>query len=545
MKILTRVLVSLGIFIFPGCSELYAQDHSDITFPLSTQMAELMRSPANISTRENRKVDSAYFLQTHSKNYKQNTDEKLNSGDLTPTGIFRFNNLNKTILIHPTNAIINSFWQKPWFIFSLLFLFLILTSLLIRWRIQSIKAFAREKLKVTQLKSEQLQMQLESEQILNYFSNSLIGKNSLDDVLWDVARNLIGQLGFVDCIIYLWNDDKTKMVQKAGFGPKGTRDRIGKEPFEVYPGQGLVGHVIQSKEPLLISDTSKDSRYRVDDMVRESEITIPIISDNEIIGVIDSEHPNKNFFTARHLQILSMIATLVAVKIKSIEAESILLSTQFEILSMNEQLSKAKLKALQSQMNPHFIFNCLNSIDALIQSDDKYHATVYLNKFAKLIRNILDSSKQDTVSISKDFETLKLYIALEQFRNDNKFTAEIQADEELLQDDYQIPPLIIQPFVENAILHGLRYRYGDGGKLSVKAQKKGAYLEYIIEDNGVGREGMHKQMKEYSSYGIDMSYDRVKLFNREEKASVQIADLFHKDKPSGTKVTIHLKIDEC
>ena len=437
------------------------------------------------------------------------------------------------------------YWQRPRFIIFLFSLLLAVTFMLIQWRIHSIKILGREKLKVQQLKAEQLQSQLESEQIVNYFSNSLIGKYSVDDVLWDVAKNLIGRLGFVDCIIYLWNEDKTKMIQKAGFGPKGTADRLYKETFEVYPGQGLVGYVIQSKEALLISDTSKDSRYRADDMVRDSEITIPIICNNELIGIIDSEHTEKNFFTQRHVLVLSMIAALMATKIKSIEAETSLRSSRFEILSISEQLSKARLETLQSQMNPHFIFNCINSIDALIQSNDKYYATVYLNKFAKLIRNILDSSRQNTVTVSKDLETLKLYIELEQFRNENKFTADIIADEELLLDDYRIPPLIIQPFVENAILHGLRWREGNGGKLSVKANKKGAFLEYLIQDNGVGRNGIQSRLKEHSSCGIDLSTDRVKLFNREETASVKIIDLFHNKQPAGTKVQILLKIDVC
>src|SRR5690606_24974664 len=136
------------------------------------------------------------------------------------------------------------YWQRPRFIIFLFSLLLAVTFLFIQWRIKSIKILGREKLKVQQLKAEQLQSQLESEKIVNYFSNSLIGKYSVDDVLWDVAKNLIGRLGFVDCIIYLWNEDKTKMIQKAGFGPKGTADRLYKETFEVYPGQGLVGYVI-------------------------------------------------------------------------------------------------------------------------------------------------------------------------------------------------------------------------------------------------------------------------------------------------------------
>src|SRR6185436_2191822 len=144
---------------------------------------------------------------------------------------------------------------------------------------------------------------------------------------------------------------------------------------------------------------------------------------------------------------------------------------------LKHRIAETEMMALRAQMNPHFIFNCINSIDALIQSNDKYHATVYLNKFAKLIRNILDSSKQNTVPLSKDLETLKLYIDLEQFRNENKFTAEITADDSLLQEDYKVPALIVQPYVENAILHGLRNRTDNEGRLSVTVHKQNGHLQ--------------------------------------------------------------------
>jgi two-component system LytT family sensor kinase len=396
---------------------------------------------------------------------------------------------------------------------------------------------------VQQLNAEQYKSKLEMEQIINYFSSSLINKNTVDDVLWDVAKNLIGRLGFVDCIMYLWNEDKTTMIQRAGYGVKGSIEAMNKLYFDVVPGQGVVGYVMQTKEPVLIPDTSKDSRYRPDEMTRSSEITVPVIYNNELVGVIDSEHHEKNFFTHQHLQVLNTIATLMANKIKSIEAEQSLQRTHLEMHSMNEQLSKAKLEALRSQMNPHFIFNCINSIDALIQSNDKYHATVYLNKFAKLIRDILDSSKQNTVTLSKDLDTLKLYIELEQLRHENKFTAEINAADGLLQEDYKVPPLIIQPFVENAILHGIRYRTDNNGILSVSVTRQGDYLKYVIKDNGVGRSATNSRIqKDKTSYGIDMSNDRVKLFNSEEKASVQIIDLLDNEKPIGTKVEVLLKI---
>jgi ligand-binding sensor domain-containing protein/putative methionine-R-sulfoxide reductase with GAF domain len=435
------------------------------------------------------------------------------------------------------------FWKTWWFIACSVLLIVSALYFFIRWRVKSVKTIEAEKLKVQKLEAERYKNKLEMEQIINFFSNSLVDKKTVDDVLWDVAKNLIGTIGFVDCIIYLWNDDKTKMVQKAGIGPKGSLEEIKKQPFDVSPGQGVVGYVMMHKVPVLIADTSKDDRYRPDEMVRLSEITVPIIYNNDLLGIVDSEHPQKDFYTAQHLQLLTTVATLVANKIKSLEAEQSLKQTRTEISDINEQLSKARLDALRSQMNPHFIFNCINSIDALIQSNDKYHATVYLNKFAKLLRNILDSSKQNTVTLSKDVDTLKLYIELEQLRHENKFTAEIVADDFLMQSDIKVPSLIIQPFVENAILHGIRCRTDNKGKLKVLITKKENFIEFVIEDNGVGRNfHVNENQNEKISYGTEMTNDRVKLFNKEETASIKITDLFEDNSPAGTRVTLVLKI---
>jgi ligand-binding sensor domain-containing protein/two-component sensor histidine kinase len=210
---------------------------------------------------------------------------------------------------------------------------------------------------------------------------------------------------------------------------------------------------------------------------------------------------------------------------------------------LKHKIAETEMMALRAQMNPHFIFNCINSIDALIQSNDKYHATVYLNKFAKLIRNILDSSKQNAIPLAKDVDTIKLYIELEQLRNENKFIAEINADEELLQMDYKVPPLIIQPFIENAILHGLRNRPDNEGKLSVSISRQNGHLQYIVEDNGVGRFAQSNSLKkEKQSYGLQITNDRVKLFNDEANASVEITDLSNNGQATGTRVKVFLKI---
>jgi two-component system, LytTR family, sensor kinase len=398
---------------------------------------------------------------------------------------------------------------------------------------------------VQELNAGQYKSKLELELIINYFSSSLIGKTTQDEVLWDVANNLIGRLGFVDCMIYLWNTDKTKMIQKAGFGPKGSIEEISRQPFDVAEGIGVVGYVMQTKEPVLIPDTSKDSRYRPDEMVRFSEITVPVIYDDELIGVIDSEHHEKNFFTHRHLHIMNTIATLMANKIKSIEAEELLQRTNIEMYSMNEQLSNAKLQALRSQMNPHFIFNCLNSIDNLIQMDEKEKATLYLSKFAKLIRSILENSAHNTVPCWKDMETLQLYLELEALRFDHKFSYTVEVANEIINGDYKVPTLLIQPFVENAIHHGLLNKIKGEKKLMVKVLVAGNKIHYIIEDNGVGRimAAAYKQLNKPAtqSMGMQLTADRINLFNRQANGSVKITDLYDENKYAiGTKVEVEI-----
>jgi ligand-binding sensor domain-containing protein/putative methionine-R-sulfoxide reductase with GAF domain len=444
-----------------------------------------------------------------------------------------------TIIISPP------FWQAWWFRSIIIASILLLILLLVKWRERNIKAIETEKFKVQQLSAAQYKSKLELEQIINYFSSSLIDKNKVEDVLWDVAKNLIGQLGFVDCMIYLWNPDKSKMIQKAGFGPKGSIEEIREQPFDVVPGQGVVGYVMQTKEPLLIPDTSKDNRYRPDEMERLSEITVPVIYNNELIGIIDSEHYERNFYTPQHLQVMSTIATLMANKIKSIEAEQMLQRTHIEMYSMNEQLSKAKLEALRAQMNPHFIFNCLNSIDNLIQMDEKEKATLYLAKFATLIRSILESSSEDEVDCWKDMETLQLYLELEALRFDNKFSYEVTIAAEIKNGDYKVPPLVIQPFVENAIHHGLLNKIEHDKKLLVDVAVTNNHIHYRIEDNGVGRvkAALYKQLNQpaYESMGMRITADRISLFNQQSNSSIKIEDLYDENKrPAGTKVEVQL-----
>lgn len=161
----------------------------------------------------------------------------------------------------------------------------------------------------------------ESERIIAYFATSLYGKNTVEEILWDVAKNCISQLGFADCVIYLVNEESNLLEQKAAFGPKNPDAFEIANLITIPVGKGIVGTVAKTGVPEVINDTSKDARYIVDDERRFSEIAVPIIYENKVIGVIDSEHPQKNFFTDTHLRILSIIAALCSNKIVKARAE--------------------------------------------------------------------------------------------------------------------------------------------------------------------------------------------------------------------------------
>lgn len=211
--------------------------------------------------------------------------------------------------------------------------------------------------------------------------------------------------------------------------------------------------------------------------------------------------------------------------------------------SIELQKKETEMAALKAQMNPHFMFNCINSIDAFIQSNDKYNATLYLNKFAKLIRNVLDNSKENTVLFSKDIDTLKLYTELEQLRSDHSFRVVFDVDEGLLSSDYKVPPLIVQPFIENAIIHGLRNKETKDGLLEICVSQTGSQIRYLVKDNGIGRTAAAKiNPGKEKSYGMQMSRERIMLFNKEKNASVSIADLLENGEPAGTEVSVHLNI---
>lgn len=213
------------------------------------------------------------------------------------------------------------------------------------------------------------------------------------------------------------------------------------------------------------------------------------------------------------------------------------------------KIAEVEMTALRAQMNPHFLFNSLNSINSYIIKNKVHEATAYLTKFSKLIRLILQNSQTHLISLDDEISALRLYVELEAFRFEGKFTYDISIDDELEIAHIEIPPMIIQPYVENAIWHGLMHKKTPG-KLQMRFSRSGDLLEITIEDDGVGRAEASrlksKSATKSKSLGMQITRDRLevtkRLFGREMNVNI-IDKKNDRDDSTGTRVVIKLPLE--
>jgi LytS/YehU family sensor histidine kinase len=349
-------------------------------------------------------------------------------------------------------------------------------------------------------------------------------------------------------VIYLLDEKRNVLVQKAAWGPKTTDENKILNPIEISLGKGIVGVVAKTGKAEIISDTSKDDRYIVDDVRRFSEIAVPVVSDGRVLGVIDSENSRKNYFTQRHLSILTTIASLCANKIVRARAEEEKQKAEKNLSETERQTAEMEMQALRAQMNPHFMFNSLNSINNFILKNDSDNASQYLTRFSRLMRLILDNSREDWVLLENEIKALELYIEMEAIRFDNVFEHSIKTAFDINTSAVMVPPMIVQPYVENAIWHGLLHRKEPGSKLLVDIWKKEDKLFIKVEDNGVGRQEAQLLKVKFSSHkkshGMRITAKRLEIVNKIYKvdAKVHMEDLKNGEgMPAGTSVTLEMK----
>jgi sensor histidine kinase YesM len=215
----------------------------------------------------------------------------------------------------------------------------------------------------------------------------------------------------------------------------------------------------------------------------------------------------------------------------------------------DKQIAEAQLTALNAQMNPHFIFNCMNSIQKYILKNEKARALDFLQHFSELMRSVLDSSTKTRITLDEEISMLEKYILLEQQRLDHKFDYSIAVAKDLQTDFFEVPGMIIQPYIENAIWHGLMNK-PDKGRLKLSFEKENGSIRCVVEDNGVGRKRAAEIGGQNSitrkSYGMTISRKRMELLQKEnlDIPEIQVEDLGGNGQTgSGTRVTIHFQVD--
>ncbi len=218
-------------------------------------------------------------------------------------------------------------------------------------------------------------------------------------------------------------------------------------------------------------------------------------------------------------------------------------------LKLEKDVVELEQKALRLQMNPHFIFNALNSIQSQIGTDNEQTARYYLAKFSRLMRQILDNSRNTLISLEEEVSTLENYLLIEKFCNGDRFDYKINVSGQLEQDYIKVPPMLLQPFVENAIKHGLKTIDGKRGMIHVNFEEKHALLECSVTDNGIGRirsEELNKVSKEtyHKSTALLVTQERLALLTYEgEVQSLEIIDLYDEQGiATGTKIIVRIPL---
>ncbi|MGX1930456.1 tetratricopeptide repeat-containing sensor histidine kinase [Flagellimonas sp. 2504JD4-2] len=222
------------------------------------------------------------------------------------------------------------------------------------------------------------------------------------------------------------------------------------------------------------------------------------------------------------------------------EKNKLISEQKYAIEKMNEELEKSMLRA---QMNPHFIFNSLNSIQHFINSGDKVTALTYLTKFSKLLRQVLETSVNISLVLEEEIELLKIYVELESLRFDGSFNYAFHIDENLDVHKYEVPMLLVQPFIENAIIHGLMPKKGDK-KLSISFVDQKDHIACIVEDNGVGFDTKAKQAKSrITSRGMSITTKRIEALKRFSNQELLTVENLNNGNKTGTKVIILIPKD--
>lgn len=285
------------------------------------------------------------------------------------------------------------------------------------------------------------------------------------------------------------------------------RDFLGKLPNLVSKDRSLVDNKIL-----------EDTEQRISQLEKEKELKDELIRKKNVF----------NYGLIGALILLTGLIIFIFRTLKKVQVKN----------------KKIALQSLRREMNPHFIFNSLNSVNHFIATNNELEANQYLTKFSKLMRGVMENSTNDFIPFQQELDLLQNYLALEKTRFADKFDYEIEVDESLNLQNLQVPGMLVQPFLENAIWHGLRYRT-EKGLLKLSFEKSEQHLKIIIEDNGIGIEESKKQKTQHQKTregrGMKNTLERIQLLNDLYKKNI-ICSVKDKENNSGVLVTIQINL---
>lgn len=285
------------------------------------------------------------------------------------------------------------------------------------------------------------------------------------------------------------------------------RDFLGKLPNLVSKDRSLIDNKIL-----------EDTEQRISQLEKEKELKDELIR-------------KKNIFNYSLIGALILLTGLIVFIFRTLKKVQI-------------KNKKIALQSLRREMNPHFIFNSLNSVNHFIATNNELEANQYLTKFSKLMRGVMENSTEDFIPFQQELDLLQNYLALEKTRFADKFDYEIEVDENLNLQSQQVPGMLVQPFLENAIWHGLRYRT-EKGFLKLSFEKNDQYLNITIEDNGIGIEESKKQKTQHQKIregrGMKNTLERIQLLNDLYKKDITCS-VTDKENNSGVLVTIRINL---
>lgn len=285
------------------------------------------------------------------------------------------------------------------------------------------------------------------------------------------------------------------------------RDFLGKLPNLVSKDRSLVDNKIL-----------EDTEQRISQLEKEKELKDELIRKKNVF----------NYSLIGALIVLTGLIIFIFRMLKKVQIKN----------------KKIALQSLRREMNPHFIFNSLNSVNHFIATNNELEANQYLTKFSKLMRGVMENSTEDFIPFQQELDLLQNYLALEKTRFADKFDYEIEVDENLNMQNLQVPGMLIQPFLENAVWHGLRYRTKKGF-LTLSFKKSESHLKILIEDNGIGIEESKKQKTEHQKTregrGMKNTLERIQLLNDLYKKDITCS-IKDKENNNGVLVTIRMNL---